>query len=236
MVAVMKHPWIIYRHTEAVRTDLNFMEVSLKYAVATGCHGNAFNWTDGWFGNGQFWVVEQATDGGQGGLLGGNNELDNGALPVSKPVISNVTLIGADDGDVNNEGLKFYTGTEGDVYNMILTGFNLRGIHVQHDSTISKMTNGDLSVQYSVIDNINPYKFTSSSGNDTTTIFMLDDASYENQLATDGSLVGFLSGYIGVLDGSAFDPTVIGGWFDFVTYIGAVDPSNDWTSGWVKPL
>lgn len=210
--------------------------VSLKYAVSTGNLDDSFDWTHGWSGNGQFWVVQQNTDGGDRGIEGDNNGSDNTANPYSNPTLSNLTFIGADDGDGINQGLKLREGMKGNIYNMIVTGFPKRGVQVEHDVTITNMNNGDLTVQNSIIDNVSPFVFTASSTNDTTTTLMLDDASYNNQTATDGSLVGFLTGYVGTSATGAFDPTTLGTWFEAGTFIGAVSSTNDWTTGWTVGL
>ncbi len=211
-------------------------QVNLKYALSSGCAGNSFVWTDGWRGNAQFWVCEQSGDAGDFGILGMNQLGNEMASPVSDPIISNVTLIGMDDGDGNNIGIRFSGGTQGDIYNTVLTGFPKRGVQTDGDSTISKMTQSLLTLSYSITDNVYPFKFIASSGNDTVTVLMMNDATFENQIASDGSLVGFLDGFVGTETGSAFDPFVIGGWFTSAPYVGAVDPLADWTLGWTKDL
>ncbi|MDX1349128.1 MAG: hypothetical protein R3279_02710 [Putridiphycobacter sp.] len=210
--------------------------VSLKYAVSSGNQDDSFDWTHGWSGNGQFWVVEQSTDGGDRGIEGDNLGDNNTATPYSNPTIANVTLIGAEDGDASNQGLKLREGMKGNFYNFVVTGFPKRGCQVEHDVTISNMANQDLNFKNSIIDNVSPFKFTSSAGNDTTVANMFTMPSYNNQTATDGSLVGFLNGYVGTSSTGGFNTSSLGSWFTAVSYIGAVETSNDWTAGWTKAL
>jgi len=210
--------------------------VSLKYAVSTGNHDDSFDWTHGWTGNGQFWVVNQATDGGDRGIEGDNLGDNNAATPYTFPTISNVTLIGADDGDASNQGMKLREGMKGNFYNIIIKGFPKRGCQVEHDITITNMNNGDLTLKNSIIDNVSPFKFTSSAGNDTTVAAMFDQPVNENQTASDGSLVTFLNGYVGTSSTGAFNTAGLGSWFTSVNFIGAVESSSDWTAGWTIEL
>ncbi len=210
--------------------------VSLKYAVSTGNHDDSFDWTHGWTGNGQFWVVQQATDGGDRGIEGDNLGDNNTATPYSNPTISNVTLIGEDDGDNSNQAMKLREGMKGNFYNIIATGFPKRGCQVEHDVTITNMDNQELNLKNSIIDNANPFKFSTSAGADASVTNMFDQAGNENQTATDGSLVSFLNGYVGTNNTGAFNTSTLGSWFTSVNYIGAVPSGDDWTTNWTKGL
>lgn len=209
---------------------------SLKYAVSTGNQDDSFDWTHGWTGNGQFWVAQQANTGGDRGIEGDNLGDNNSAAPYTNPVIANVTLIGVDDGDASNQGLKLREGMKGNFYNFVVTGFPKRGCQVEHDVTITNMNNGDLTFKNSIIDNANPFKFTNSAGNDATVTASFSDAANNNQTATDGSLVSFLNGYVGTSSSGGFNTSALGSWFTSVSYIGAVETSSDWTTGWTKGL
>jgi len=211
--------------------------VNLKYALSSGSGDDAFAWTEGWSGNAQFWVCEQSSELGDMALEGKNNATNVVAFPISNPIISNVTFIVNDDGDGTNQGILLDAGTRCDIYNMIVTGFPLRGIQIDGDSCISAMSAAELTIQYSIIDNNYPFKYIASSGSDTVTALMMDDEDYFNLIASDGSLTTFLTDFVGVDATLAFDPfAAIGGWFTSVSYVGAVDPANDWTSGWTADL
>ena len=209
---------------------------SLRYAVSTGNQDDSFDWTHGWTGNGQFWVVQQSTGGGDRGIEGDNNGDNNAATPMTNPTLSNLTLIGADDGDASNQGMKLREGMMANIYNAVVTGFPKRGVQVEHDVTITNLENDDLTVNNSIVDNVDSFVYTTSAGADAMPTNTFDLAAYNNQIATDGSLVGFLSGFTGVSTTGAFDPTTLGSWFEAATYIGAVDGSNNWTTGWTVGL
>lgn len=210
--------------------------VSLKYAVSSGNQDDSFDWTHGWSGNGQFWVVNQDAGGGDRGIEADNNGDNNEASPYSNPSISNVTLIGAEDGDGANQGLKLREGTKGNFMNFVVTGFPKRGCQVEHDVTIANMDAGSITFMNSIIDNVSPFKFTMSDETDAVGVANFADAENNNATATDGSLVGFLSGYVGTTATGAANPTSLGTWFDAATYVGAVQSGSDWTAGWTKAL
>ncbi len=209
---------------------------SLKYAVSTGNEDDSFDWTQGWTGNGQFWVAQQGSNGGDRGIEGDNLEDNNTVTPYSNPTLSNITLVGLNDGDDLNQALKLREGTKGSLYNVVATGFPKRGCQVEHNQSITNMNNGELTFQNSIIDNVSPFKFTSSAGNDTTVTNMFDQAVNNNQAASDGSLASFLNGYIGTSSTGAFNTSGLSSWFTSANYIGAVQSGSDWTANWTKAL
>lgn len=195
--------------------------VNVKYAVSIGNGDDSFDWTHGWRGNGQHWVVQQSTNGGDRGMECDNLEKDMVASPYSNPTISNVTLVGAEDGDAENTGMRLRHGTKGQIYNAIVYNFAKNGIRVSDSVTTANMNAADLTVKSSI-----------SFGNGTN---WKDCADFEN-LSSNTSNDPGLNGYLGVVTTNAYDPTALGSWFEDARYIGAVDPANDWTSGWVKGL
>jgi hypothetical protein len=58
---------------------------------------------------------------------------------------------------------------------------------------------------------------------------------YSNPTNASTSII-LTDGYIGTDATNAMDPTTLGSWFDAGTFKGAVDSSNDWTSGWTQDL
>ncbi|MFQ5334726.1 MAG: hypothetical protein ACE5DN_01495 [Flavobacteriales bacterium] len=204
--------------------------VSVKHAVSTGNQDDSFDWTHGWRGNGQFWVAEQNTDAGDRGIEADNNGSDNTASPFSNPTLSNITLVGVDDGDALNQGMKLREGTKGNIYNAIVTGFPKRGIQVEHDVTLTNMDNNELIVKSVIVDNVNPFVYTTSNATPGSPV-----NPFENDPTNSTGTVS-LSGYIGTVTANATNPTTLGSWFSSGNYIGAVPSGNDWTSGWTKGL
>lgn len=133
--------------------------VNVRYAVSTHNQDDSFDWTHGWRGNGQYWYVEQGTDGGDRGIEADNNGDDNTLQPYSVPTISNVTLVGIDDGDGSNTGIRLREGTKGKLYNFHISGFPNYGIRVSDEVTLSNVESGELFLANStVIDNGTNFK------------------------------------------------------------------------------
>lgn len=202
--------------------------VDVKYAVSSGNEDDSFDWTFGWTGRAQFLVAHQFGAAGDRGIEADNNGDDNTAAPFSDPLISNVTLVGFDDGDASNTGMRLREGTKGKIYNAIVTGFPNNGIRVSNSEdddastvTTDNMNNGELVVANSV-----------SAGNGTP---WKDCAPFEND-PTNTTLAGMggLVGYVGTITENAKDPGTLDGWFSPGTYIGAVRSTQDWTAGWTR--
>ncbi len=193
--------------------------VSVKYAVSTGNEDDSFDWTYGWRGNGQFWVVNQESGGGDRGIEADNNGDDNTLAPFSNPTIANITLVGVDDGDASNTGMRLREGTKGTIHNAIVTGFPKYGVRVSDAQTTTNMTAGELVMQNSNV-----------FGNGTE---FRDAATFSGD-ATNSTSAITLSGYVGTSTTNAADPTTLGSWFSPGSFVGAVETGNDWTAGWTK--
>ena len=128
--------------------------VNVRYAVSTHNQDDAFDWTHGWRGKGQYWIVRQGPDGGDRGIEADNNGDDNTLAPYSNPTLANITLVGYDDGDGSNTGMRLREGTKGKIYNAYVTGFPKYGVRVSDEVTLGNMKAGELFVANStIIDN-----------------------------------------------------------------------------------
>ncbi len=191
---------------------------NLKWAISTGNSDDSFDWTHGWRGKGQFWVVQQDAITGDNGLEADNWETDFGVTPVSDPRISNFTLIGADDGSANH-GMRLRHGTKGKFWNVIVTGFT-QGIRVGSECD-AYVADGSLSVKNSAI-----------YGNGTN---FNNATAFEND-PTNSTSGPALSGVVGTDQIGAIDPSTIDGWFSPADHKGAVPGNDDWTAGWTLDL
>lgn len=192
--------------------------VNLKWAVSTGNSDDSFDWTHGWRGKGQFWVAQQDVASCDNGFEGDNWETDYNVTPFSSPMISNFTLVGADDGSANS-GTRLRHGTKAQLWNGLITGFS-DGIRVGSECD-AYVADGSLFVKNSALfNNVNNYNNAGSIATDPTN---------SNSGPT-------LSGYIGIQNADAFDPSTIDNWFSPVEYKGAVEPGNDWTANWTTAL
>jgi len=126
--------------------------VNVRYAVSTHNQDDSFDWTQGWRGKGQYWLVQQGPDGGDRGIEADNNGDDNLLEPYSNPTLSNLTLIGVDDGDGLNTGMRLREGTKGKIFNTYVTGFPKYGIRVSDEVTLQNVENGELFVANSLVE------------------------------------------------------------------------------------
>jgi hypothetical protein len=192
----------------------------LKWAVSTGNSDDSFDWSHGWRGRGQFWVVQQDAATGDNGMECDNWETTYTVTPFSEPKVSNFTLVGADDGSANH-GLRLRHGTKGKLWNGLITGF-AQGIRVGTECD-AYVADGSLFVKNSAL------------WNNTTTFnnagIIETDVTYGNTTTS-----ASLNGFIGTETAGAVDPSAVDSWFSSVTFKGAVQASDDWTAGWTLAL
>lgn len=206
----------------------------VKYAVSTLSDDDSFDWTDGWQGYGQFWLVIQ--DGtGDHGFEGDNNGDQNTAAPYSDPRLANITLYGGGGSSTGDGGMLLREGTKALIWNAIVTGyteatspeFDFKGFGVatDQDETLNNISDGSLDIITSVV-----YGNTTNFANTDGT----PDGDLTDGISTDGEGITLEDG-VGVTTGGT-DPSAVDGWFTPTTNIGAVDPAANWLTGWaLKP-
>lgn len=199
--------------------------VNVSHAISLGNGDDSFDWSLGWTGKGQFWVAQQSENAGDKGIEADNNENNYLATPDTDPIVSNVTLIGSNDGDNENEGIELRHGTKGKIYNAIVTNFPRHGVEVK-DSSINYI-GGDLTLN-------NSYVFNNGSQNIEGKNFKNSD-EFEQDQTNSTEVISNLNGFIGVVENDGFDPSTIDSWFKSTDYIGAVPANDNWTS-WANEL
>ena len=127
--------------------------VNIRYAVSTHNQDDSFDWTHGWRGKGQYWLVQQGPDGGDRGIEADNNSDNNLLFPYSNPTLANITLTGVDDGDGLNTGIRLREGTKGQIYNAYIAGFPKYGVRVSDEVTLGHVISNELFVANSVVEN-----------------------------------------------------------------------------------
>ncbi len=207
-------------------------KVNLKHLVLTGIGDDSVDWTDGWQGNAQFVIVQQASDVGDRGIEADNREGNDDVTPRSNPNFSNFTFIGGASGDT---GMVLRRGTAGNFMNGIITGFQDAGLDIDSASTAALATAGDIT-----FDSILLVENNANLESDDAT----EDAAQNGAFAAGSNNVdstgnSTLSGSPAVIPGAnesavpATDPTAFGSFFDDVDYIGAVRDADDtWYQGW----
>ncbi|MBD8388481.1 hypothetical protein [Dysgonomonas sp. BGC7] len=204
--------------------------VNAKYLVSTASEDDSFDWTDGWRGNGQFWVAIQdqkapGSDGTANGdcLIEADNREDNYKnSPVSCPTLANLTLIGNNDTNKQTRGIRLRAGTYVKMYNVLVTG-KPKSVTTATTETETSFTNGNSVIEYLFADKGFTYEQGTALGLDTKT------GNGINKTIT------FTGGYIGTVTGGK-DMSSVNSFFTKAEYKGAVPADNDWTAGWTKKL
>ena len=206
--------------------------VEIKHVYVYGAQDDSFDWTEGWRGKGQYLIAVQ-TAGGDRGFEGDNLGSNNTAEPYANPTFSQVTLIGDNEGD--GYGMKLREGTKGKIYNFIVTNFDKRSIHVEHDQTLLNVVDGSLKADYGYVNNkvsdvAIKYSASEIDGVVSDKPATLADHYFENSanihLMDLSSGVDMSTTYTGGMDLSTTDD-----FFESSTTIGA---GSDWTTGWIK--
>ncbi|MBN1926722.1 MAG: hypothetical protein JW798_12880 [Prolixibacteraceae bacterium] len=203
---------------------------NIKHAYVYACGDDSYDWTEGWRGKGQFLIAVQDANiiDGDRGFEGDNLGSNNTAEPYASPMISNITLIG--DGVTDGYGMKLREGTKGKFYNAIVTNFDKRSIHVEHDQTLLNVCDGSLIVDYSYVnDQVSDaaIKYSATEGSEKPA--NLADHQFEkssNIFIQNLMGIGISQTYSGGYDMSAVDS-----FFEQTDFIGA---GSDWTAGWTK--
>jgi hypothetical protein len=108
-----------------------------KRVLCTGAGDDNLDWTFGWTGKLQFLVAQQYPDAGNHGIEADNNESNHELTPVSRPVISNVTLIGASGAAAGGAGVLLRRGTQAELHHKVVQGFAQRCFDINDPATFS---------------------------------------------------------------------------------------------------
>lgn len=98
--------------------------VALKQLVITRAGDDGLDWDRGWQGRGQFIIVQQDAQTGDSAIEADNYKKDHDAMPRSRPVLSNLTLIGSRSPQRTQRGMVLRHGTGADLRNVLVSGFS----------------------------------------------------------------------------------------------------------------
>ncbi|MEM1259222.1 MAG: hypothetical protein AAF717_22750 [Bacteroidota bacterium] len=191
--------------------------VNLKHILVTKPDDNGIRYSDGWEGNGQFWVILTDVDDSEG-ILG----RDTDESPrTSDAIMSNVTVVGpflVGDGAGDTDGVQVRDGAKGEFHNFIVTGFD--------DSFRNRSDDGDMVIRNSAVFGNGPAGDEDGLHSSIRDDFR-DDANNnsEDEVPLTGTFVG-----VSTLNPS--DASTLGDFFDAVNFVGAVPADDDWTLGW----
>ena len=184
--------------------------VNVDHCVVVDCTDDSFDWTEGWNGRGEYLVAYQTDPTCDCLMECDNNGDDFNATPVAHPTLNHITLIGNNSSD-NKKGIRLRAGTEVTLENALVCG-KAEGIRGETVQTLNALASGK-SVLHNVSLETTFYEKVDDGQNSiySSKEFLADGTNKENAVFT------FTDRFIGMTDGR-----------------GAVDASDDWTSGWTR--
>ncbi|MEP1741280.1 MAG: hypothetical protein ABJI60_07720 [Kangiellaceae bacterium] len=213
--------------------------VNVKHVVLTGNGDDAFDWSFGWTGKAQYVYVQANDTAGNRAIEADNGEEFPAATPLTKPIISNFTIVGGNVPDANSEGVLLRHGTAGNLHNIVVTGPTGMGECLEVDSfpeTRANAESGELTMTHSVIACDNGENF---KGNATDTLTTEDwflgqtgNLAFADSSSVQMEVNGYMPTTSSPLLGAGLDVSAVDSFFDSVDYVGAFDGTNDWTEGW----
>ena len=224
-----------------------------KYMVMSNAADDQVDWTFGWTGRLQFVAVTLRGDDGDNGIEGDNNEFNNEVLPRSHPQIYNITLCGDSDTSEGGESVRaanIRRGTTFTIRNFLVTGFKTTGFQISDAATLAQVNNGVSQMGAGVAWNIRN-STTGVAGvamHSSVTPFITSGRFPNVRLDVDPGVSttgcsnhanpNFQPSGIATLAGGQLAPIQPpnDGFFDAVTFIGAVPPapSANWMDGWTS--
>jgi hypothetical protein len=218
----------------------------IKHAIASNAGDDSFDWTFGWTGRAQFVVVVQRGDDADNGIEADGNEFGNDFLPRSNPQIYNITMCGDPAGPESPRAVLLRRGTAATLRNFLITGFRTTGLQIDGSSSLAQVTNGTTQIGSGVI-----WAGPSTPLHSSVAPHVASGRFPNVSVNADAGLT--TTSCRGNLTSPNFQPTspltLAGGqlapiqppndgFFEAVTYIGAVPPAptDDWTKGWTRFL
>ncbi|HSM36492.1 MAG TPA: fibronectin type III domain-containing protein [Longimicrobiales bacterium] len=117
--------------------------VSITHVVLTAIGDDSFDGTDGWRGFSQYVVIQQFADDADQGFEISNNGGSEDAVPHTSAIVANATAVGAGTaggiaalGSESGVGVLFREGSNGRLFNNIVTGFREGGLCIENAQTI----------------------------------------------------------------------------------------------------
>ena len=219
--------------------------VDIKHAVMSNAADDSLDWTFGWTGRAQFIAVHQRGDDADNGIEADGNEFNNNALPRSNPQIYNITLCGDPDrneGPESPRGVLLRRGTAFTLRNFLVTGFKTTGVQIENTNTATTalVENGTSRMDSGVVWGVTTNLHSSVTPFVTRGVFTDVRAGVDPGLSTtecaNHPAPNFQPSSVATLAGGQLAPTQPpnDGFFEAVTYIGAVPPAPaaNWMSGW----
>ncbi len=126
--------------------------VNIRNILITYPGDDGLDWDRGWQGKGQFVVVNMASDRGDSAIEADNYSKNHAAEPRSKPILSNVTLLGSPKSTRSQRGMVLRHGTSGDFRNFIIADFVTESIDIRDSETVSQVNSQELKFSGLLVD------------------------------------------------------------------------------------
>ena len=209
--------------------------VNANFLALNGNADDSLDWTDGWTGNVQFLLIAHAMDDADQGIEADNNSDDNLAQPRSNPTISNLTIVGQQDGD-SDIGILLREGTAATLVNGVVTGgFSEAAFDVDDAETFGRIgvaADDDLVLESFILDDDVPFLEEIGDPVDLSDTF----GAAQNVTTDDTTLqAGFFPGAAEQAV-TVFDTGQLGTFFEPADVVGAFrltdTPESNWATGW----
>jgi hypothetical protein len=240
----------VVHHVQAHMSRDDAMEwfggtVDGKYLVMSNAADDAVDWTFGWTGRLQYVAVTQRGDDADNGIEADNNEFNNNVLPRSHPQIYNITLCGDPDRNEGGESPRaanIRRGTAFTIRNFLVTGFKTVGFQISDTATSGQVDNGTsqmgAGVAWGMPTNMHASVMTYINSGRFPNVRVGVDPGLSTAACSNHERPNFQPSSIASLAGGQLAPIQPpnDGFFDAVTFIGAVPPAPaaDWTAGWTS--
>jgi hypothetical protein len=240
----------VVHHVQAHMSRDDAMEwfggtVDGKYLVMSNAADDALDWTFGWSGRIQFAAITQRGDDADNGIEADNNEFNNNVLPRSHPQIYNITICGDPDRNEGGESPRaanIRRGTAFTIRNFLVTGFKNVGFQISDGATSAQVDNGTsqmgAGVAWGMPTNMHASVMTYVNNGRFPNVRVGVDPGLSTAACANHERPNFRPSSIASLAGGQLAPIQPpnDGFFDAVTFIGAVPPAPDadWTAGWTS--
>lgn len=220
--------------------------VDLKHAVLTNIADDSLDWTQGWRGRAQFIAVSQRSDDADWGIEADNASSNHNFEPRSNPHIYNTTICGDPDTNEGAESVRatlFRVGTAVTFRNFLILGSKTLGMQMNDAATLALVGQGVTQVGAGIVSGPATPLHSSVAQFVTSGQFpnVMVNPSNIGLAGTDCSNhenPNFQPSSVATLAGGQLAPIMPpnDGFFEAVTYIGAVPPAPaaNWMSGWTS--
>jgi len=218
--------------------------VNCKHLISAFCGDDAFDYDEGFRGNGQFWFALQADDAGdKAGEHDGGTDPEDGT-PYAIPVISNVTYIGsgANSGNSDNRTFTIRDNAGCKYYNSIFYDFTTRAFSIEDltsgEDSRARLDAGDLDFRNNMFYSFGDGNADSSLCGSDFEMVLFTDAARKNWIV-DPALTSLPADRLSNVDPRPTSAQATGDVFAAPTghtstnYLGAFDPTtNLWVKDW----